>query len=410
MPRNSLVNGKTAPDCFNTQLDEVAYPILMALPVGAGRRYRRCGRTSRPPPNYLISHGPSFGPERWEEQGGYSPSTIAAEIAGLVAAGTIARQHGDAADARVWLATADQYQRSIKGWTVTTNGPLSTTHTSSGCPRPATRTPRSATTSATADPPSTSAQVIDAGFLELVRLGELPATDTDVQRTRSGRRRDDPEADAASGPGWLRYNGDGYGDCDARVRQLLHRRRARPGRRPEKAPGTLAGALRRARRAGPRHRASLYRGQAARGDRRHVLRCRPGARAGVGRARRRRPRPSAPTRRSRPSGSSTASPDGSAAPLTWGAGSQVRLTADLTAARVVETPAQTVDRYVRHTQGATQLTVTSPRRSDSCDRTRSTSRAPRRQARRSTLRMWPPTRTARRRTSPLPLVGTARSR
>ena len=53
-------------------------------------------------------------------------------------------------------------------------------------------------------------------------------------------------------------------------------------------------------------------------------------------------------------------PDGSAAPLTWGAGSQVRLTADLTAGRLLEQPAQTVDRYVTHTQLATTLTVTSP--------------------------------------------------
>src|SRR4029077_19954871 len=30
MPPNSLVTGKTAPDSFNTQLDECAYPILMA--------------------------------------------------------------------------------------------------------------------------------------------------------------------------------------------------------------------------------------------------------------------------------------------------------------------------------------------------------------------------------------------
>ena len=34
MPRNSLVNGKTAPDSFGVQLDEVAYPILMARTVG----------------------------------------------------------------------------------------------------------------------------------------------------------------------------------------------------------------------------------------------------------------------------------------------------------------------------------------------------------------------------------------
>jgi hypothetical protein len=53
-------------------------------------------------------------------------------------------------------------------------------------------------------------------------------------------------------------------------------------------------------------------------------------------------------------------PDGSAAPLTWGAGAEVRLTADLTAGRLLEQPAQTVDRYITHTQLPTTLTVTSP--------------------------------------------------
>ena len=56
------------------------------------RRRRRCTRTtSSRPRTSSPSHGPSFGPERWEEQSGYSPSTIAAEIAGLVAAAEIAR-------------------------------------------------------------------------------------------------------------------------------------------------------------------------------------------------------------------------------------------------------------------------------------------------------------------------------
>ena len=85
MPRNSLVNGKTAPDSFNTQLDEVAYPILMAL----ARRDHRRGLLPRPHQarrGLRGGHGPSFGPERWEEQSGFSPSTIAAEIAGLIAA------------------------------------------------------------------------------------------------------------------------------------------------------------------------------------------------------------------------------------------------------------------------------------------------------------------------------------
>src|SRR2546423_14483654 len=73
--------------------------------------------------DFVVSHGPSFGNERWEEQSGFSPSTIAAEIAGLVAAGAIADRHGDSASARVYRATADHFQRSIKGWAVTTTGP-----------------------------------------------------------------------------------------------------------------------------------------------------------------------------------------------------------------------------------------------------------------------------------------------
>jgi GH15 family glucan-1,4-alpha-glucosidase len=57
----------------------------------------------------VAAHGPSFGPERWEEQGGYSPSTIAAEIAGLVAAAEIAHHNHDDASANVWLGVADDY-------------------------------------------------------------------------------------------------------------------------------------------------------------------------------------------------------------------------------------------------------------------------------------------------------------
>ncbi len=36
MPRNSLLNGEAAPDTGGTQLDETAYPILMALQAGLG--------------------------------------------------------------------------------------------------------------------------------------------------------------------------------------------------------------------------------------------------------------------------------------------------------------------------------------------------------------------------------------
>ena len=123
MPRNSLTNGKPAPDTFNTQLDECAYPLIMALAVGlTGRDYYT--EHIRPAANFVATHGPAFGPERWEEQGGYSPSTISAEIAGLIAAARIADLNGDRDNAAVWRGVADEFQRNLKTWTLTTNGPL----------------------------------------------------------------------------------------------------------------------------------------------------------------------------------------------------------------------------------------------------------------------------------------------
>ena len=213
MPRNSLLNGKVAPDSFNTQLDEAAYPILMAQQSGLGSDATLWPHI-KAAANFLVSHGPAFGVERWEEQNGYSPSTIAAEIAGLVAAGTIAEQHGDSADAQVYLATADLYQRSIKSWDVTTNGPLS--------PSPyfirlsKTGDPDAAITYNVGNGGATLDQrsVIDAGFLELVRLGELSASDPVVANSLSVVDAT-IERTTPNGPGWLRYNGDGYGDCYA---------------------------------------------------------------------------------------------------------------------------------------------------------------------------------------------------
>ena len=115
MPRNSLLNGEQAPDTGGDQLDETAYPILMAYQAGLPDDPRSTSDHIRKAADFVVAHGPSFGSERWEEQGGYSPSTIAAEIAGLVAAGHIADVNGDDARARVYRATADHFQRTHQG-------------------------------------------------------------------------------------------------------------------------------------------------------------------------------------------------------------------------------------------------------------------------------------------------------
>jgi glucoamylase len=217
MPRNSLLNGRKAPDTGGDQLDESSYPILMAYQSGlAGDR--ALWPHVRAAADFVVAHGPSFGSERWEEQGGYSPSTIAAEIAGLVAAARIADVQQDPQAARVYRATADQFQRSIKGWTVTTTGPYATGRyfirlSKNGDPNAGT-TYGLGNGSVTADQRS----VVDGGFLELVRLGILPASDPDVRASLPvvdqviGRQ-------TTSGQGYYRYgtdaagSEDGYGDC-----------------------------------------------------------------------------------------------------------------------------------------------------------------------------------------------------
>src|SRR5262245_12752971 len=222
-PRNSLLNGELAPDSGGDQLDETAYPVLMAWQAGLGGDASLYTDHIRKAADFLVARGPSFGSERWEEQGGFSPSTIAAEIAGLVAAGEIAQTHGDDDRAQLYRAVADHFQRNIKDWAVTESSPY-------------TPTPHFIRLSKTGDPnaaisyglgngaPSFDQRaVIDAGFLELTRLGILPATAPDVLRSLAVV--DQVIArDTASGRSFYRHGvavdpptaagtEDGYGDC-----------------------------------------------------------------------------------------------------------------------------------------------------------------------------------------------------
>ena len=341
MPRNSLVNGKAAPDSFGTQLDECAYPILMAQQLGLTDAALYADHI-KPAANFLIAHGPAFGSERWEEQSGYSPSTIAAEIAGLVAAADLARVNGDPSSAALWLGVADDWQRSVKGWTVTTNGPLA------GHPYfirlSKTGDPNAAITYnlGNGGPTLDQRAVIDAGFLELVRLGELSATDPAIVQSL-------PVVDATiksttpSGPGWHRYNGDGYGDRASDGRPWApsgqgtgHLWPALSAERAEQAlaSGDTAAA------------ASLLRGMNAFASGVGLIPEQDWESDDVAAS----PYGTDPTLAS--IGFTNGGAAGSASPLTWSAASFVRLTADLAAGRNVVLPAVTTSRYVTHAQGS----------------------------------------------------------
>jgi len=348
MPRNSLVNGKVAPDSFGTQLDETAYPILMAYQLGLTDASLYEDHV-KPAANFVAAHGPASGVERWEEQSGFSPSTIAAEIAGLVAAAELANANGDTASAAVWLGVADDWQRSVKDWTVTTTGPLGSRYF---IRLSKTGDPNAAITYNVGNggPTLDQRSVIDAGFLELVRLGELPANDTDVLNTL-------PIVDTTiastthSGQGWYRYNGDGYGD------------RAGDGR-PWAPSGQGNGHL------WPVLSAERGEHKLATGDASGATTLLAGMSrfaSGIGLIPEQdwelpdlaaSPFGTDPTLAS--IGFANGGAAGSASPLTWSAAAFVRLAADLAAKRNVALPAATADRYVAHTQGTTPLAVTSP--------------------------------------------------
>ena len=349
MPRNSLVNGKTAPDSFGTQLDEVAYPILMARQLGLtdATLYEQ---HIKPAANFVVARGPSFGSERWEEQSGFSPSTIAAEIAGLLAGADIADINGDAASARLWRAVADDYQRSIKGWTVTTNGSKSAAPyfirlSKAGDPNAAV-----SYNVGNGGPTLDQRDVIDAGFLELSRLGMFAADDADFANSL-GVVDATIKSDTNSGPGWHRYNGDGYGDDSVT---------GHPWAPSGKGTGHLWPAL-----TAERAEQSLQTGDRA--EAAQLLDAMANFSSGFGLI----PEQSweLPGLAASPFGTDptiasigfvNGKPVGSASPLVWSAGSFVRLAADLRAHRLVDQPANTVARYIDNTQGQTALTVTTP--------------------------------------------------
>jgi glucoamylase len=206
-PQNSRLDGE--PVFGGLQLDEVAFPIVLAwqLDRTGAADWDRVRRSAE----FIVANGPSTPQERWENIGGWSPATIAAEIAGLVCAADIAQRNGQPAAAARYLATADAWQRNLERWTVTTNGPLSADPyylriTADGDANAGTEIQIS-----DGGPLVDQRRVVDPSFLEVVRLGVKSALDPNVRSTlpvidRELRYR------TANGPFWHRASFDGYGE------------------------------------------------------------------------------------------------------------------------------------------------------------------------------------------------------
>jgi glucoamylase len=361
IPRNSLVNGKSAPDTGGDQLDETAYPILMAYQAGLGGDSTLWQQHVRPAADFLVSHGPSFGVERWEEQSGYSPSTIAAEIAGLTAASAIARQHGDSDRAQLYQATADDFQRNIKNWTVTTTGPDAASYF---IRLSKTGDPNAATTYSLGNggPTVDQRQVVDGGFQELVRLGELSPTDPDVTASLGVLDRQ-ISVGTPSGTGYYRYgtaaaagSADGYGDC-YQPSQTSCSVQGQPWPTTDVGTGHLWPVL-----SGERAESDLSTGD--RTDAGKLLTAMTRFSSGVGLVPEQAwedPDLAASPYGTDPTTASIGFTDGgaagSASPLSWAQAQELRLITDLGSGRLTEQPSLTASRYVQH-RAPTSVPVT----------------------------------------------------
>jgi len=221
--QNFWINGE--PYWRGVQLDEVAFPILLAWRLQRENAlqdfdpYPMVLRAAA----YLVRHGPLTPQERWEEVSGYSPSTLASNIAALICAACFARERGDDPTAKYLEEYADFLECHVESWTVTTEGTLLpgvARHYLRVLPERADNptpeeNPNQGNITIANRPPCVQSvfpakEIVDAGFLELVRHGV--------------RRPDDPiivdslkvvdavlKVETPFGPCWRRYNHDGYG-------------------------------------------------------------------------------------------------------------------------------------------------------------------------------------------------------
>ena len=220
--QNTRVNGT---EFWTTeQMDQVALPIVLAWWLG--RTGAADWRHVEQAADYIVAHGPETGQERWENQDGWSPNTIATEIAGLICAADLARRNGEPGKATAYETVADAWQRGVEGWTATSNGPYA--------PRPYyLRVVKGEDKKAsTKDPDPNSGTkyslgdnyprdvdqraIVDNSFLGLVLFGVKPWNDPTVlnslQVADETTGADRLAVDTPSGRIWRRFTFDGYGE------------------------------------------------------------------------------------------------------------------------------------------------------------------------------------------------------
>lgn len=200
------------------QLDEVALPVLLAAKLQAAGHLTFSAPEQamvRRAIGFIVRNGPMSDQDRWEENAGASPFTLAVVISALVVG---AEYFGDAERAYL-LALADCWNERIEDWTYAAQGPLAADAGIAGyyvrmSPRPAEGGLAGAIDRRNVAHGRVEAKaLLGMEFLYLVRTGlrspHDPRIADTVKLVDHVLRRETP-----SGPSYYRYNGDGYGEKD----------------------------------------------------------------------------------------------------------------------------------------------------------------------------------------------------
>jgi glucoamylase len=222
--QNSWLDGR--PYWSGVQIDETGFPILLydmllregAIEAAYTDRYTGMIEVAA---GYIIRNGPVTQEDRWEEDSGYSPFTIAVEIAALLAAADALDLARKSAAARYLRETADYWNEQIECWTYASDTEMSRKLGISGYYMRIGFPEGDAVSRLHGLIPirnrSDSNAAVEAGLLispdalALVRFGLRAANDPRILDTITAidslLKRDLP-----GGPYWYRYNVDGYGE------------------------------------------------------------------------------------------------------------------------------------------------------------------------------------------------------